>query len=481
MSGFVLLTDRQTPPTVSGLRPMSLDELNEAEALDEGAVLVDAHNTGFAHAALAAMRLHTSPGVYLKPVFLVGREAELDRRPRAAADLVIAPEDLDEYRLQRLADTFGSWQTRMRTVSKAAAASTDCTENGRPMDTGPAVKFLRFLYVRNESATPVRGTWSMAGYHYPKLAYFLTADNLGILRTLEYLEAQGLLRGEFHDKAHFCAHCNSAFLNFRETCPHCQSANLAVDDLIHHFRCGHVAPKAEFTTSEGGFTCPKCNRDLNHLGTDYDKPSAVYTCRDCGHVFQEPDVSAACYNCGHTAAPEEHIHHEIKAFALTSLGESAAIHGLDSMFREILTERLHVVSMETFKVFLEIEINRITRYKKSESSVIFFHIADLFGLQADLGDKARSLFGEISDSIAKTLRTSDIITPLSDSTYVALLVETPLQGADIATRRIDDNLSALLSANMDMDVEIRTRAFPIKAGDDRDAILATVMDHANAR
>ena len=31
----------------------------------------------------------------------------------------------------------------------------------------------------------------------------------------------------------------------------------------------------------GDLVCPKCNRQLRHIGVDYEKPSKLFTCFNC--------------------------------------------------------------------------------------------------------------------------------------------------------------------------------------------------------
>jgi DNA-directed RNA polymerase subunit RPC12/RpoP len=405
----------------------------------------------------------------------MGDEDQFGKRLSEAADLVASREAVCTYGGQQIRDRFAPWLKRMRQFMQTGASGAE----GPAHDANLGVRLLRYLYVRREEIIPIRGAWSIYGYHYPKLSMFLETDDVSIVKMLKYLESQALLEGGFHDKAYACARCGCNFLNFREVCPHCRSANLQVDDLVHHFRCGHVAPEPEF--KEGGeMVCPKCSRPLNNLGTDYDKPSLVYTCLDCGHTFQEPEISTVCYNCDFTASPEEMEHQVVKRYRITALGENAAIHGLESLFREVLTEKMHVVDLDTFKVFAEIERNRILRYKKSESSVIYFTIRNLGSLHMELGDQAKAVFGELSEVVAGTLRTSDVVSPLNESTYLALLVETPLEGARVATRRLDENITELMRANVSREANIKTHAFSVSDEEGTKELLRKVMDHANA-
>lgn len=167
-------------------------------------------------------------------------------------------------------------------------------------------------------------------------------------------------------------------------------------------------------------------------------------------------------------------------YRITALGENAAIHGLESLFREVLTGKMHVVDIDTFKVFLEVERNRIRRYKKSDSSIIYFTLRELEELHLAMGDQAKAVFNELSEVVAGTLRTSDVISPLNESTYLALLNETPLERARIATKRLEENIAELIRANVSREAGIKTHAFSVSGDIEAKDLLKTVMDHANA-
>jgi hypothetical protein len=480
VSGLILVSDRKDIKVCDGVdyEIMTPGAVRNLRSLDADLIIIEARQEEFALIALAAVRQNGSPDVYPMPVVLMGDETELSTRLVEAADEVASRETICSYGGLHIREKFTAWLKRLRQI-RAMASATSGAEAGPPHDANLGVRILRYMYVQRGDILPVRGVWSIHGYHYPKLSMFLDYDDISVTKMLQYLQSQALIEGQFHDKTYACARCGCNFLNFRETCPHCHSANLKVDDLVHHFRCGHVAPEPEFKQGNA-MTCPKCSRELTGLGTDYDKPSLVYSCRDCGHIFQDPDISAVCFNCSFSAPPEDMTHQTINRYKITALGENAAMHGLESLFREVLTGKMHVVDLETFRVFAEVERNRIRRYKKSESSVIYFTIRNLGTLHMELGDNAKAVFNELSDVVSGTLRTSDVVSPLNETTYLALLAETPLSGAQIATRRLDENISALVQANVSDDADIRTHAFALDPEEETAELIKRVMDHANA-
>ncbi|MFW5837316.1 MAG: hypothetical protein ACOCVM_04865 [Desulfovibrionaceae bacterium] len=461
-------------------RAATVEDLRSEQDLDAEILAVDAHSRDYALQALSAVRQNPSLAVYPLPVVLAGDEDALGRQAALAADRVVSRDRLDPAGVQQLQDAFAPWLKRLRKLKEASEVRSSMnSQDALSPDANLGVRMLRYLYIRREEMAPARGVWSIYGYHYPQLAMFLETEDASVAKMLKYLESQALLHGEFHDKVFACARCGCHYLNFREVCPHCRSANLKADDLVHHFHCGHVAPEPEFRDDKS-MVCPKCDRELKRLGSDYDKPSVVYTCRDCGHTFQDPDISAVCFNCGYTAEPDGQIHMDIKRYSLASLGENAAIHGLTSLFKEVLTQKMQVVDMETFQIFLEQERLRIQRYEKSDSSLIYFSILNLGELHRELGEQTRAVFTELVDVVAATLRDSDVISPLNDSTYLALLVETPGDGAKAAVRRLEKNIAELLQENVDREASIKTGDFSVTGDEHAADLLKQVTDQANA-
>ena len=68
-------------------------------------------------------------------------------------------------------------------------------------------------------------------------------------------------------------------------CPKCKIKKLFSEYSIHHFVCGYVGPESDFFQDKK-LICTKCNRELRHIGVDYDKASIITECKN-GHVFQD--------------------------------------------------------------------------------------------------------------------------------------------------------------------------------------------------
>jgi GGDEF domain-containing protein len=429
------------------------------------AFVLDARTPAAARAGLAAIRQSSLPRVYLLPVFLAASEdAELSTLLAAGADAVL-PLDAGTASINPgVLDLVDAILARMQQIPQL--------DQGR--DTNLAFKAVRLLYVRGLSAVPERTAEDPQGFAYPPLEPLVDKPDGTIQRLLAFLEGQGLVRGTFTDRIYRCGRCRSAFLSVREACAHCQSFQLDVDDLIHHFRCAHVAPAHDFVSPDG-LSCPKCNRPLRHIGVDYDKPSQVYQCLDCGRTAQDVDTLATCYRCGHTASPDAHEVVIVKRYALTALADSAARYGMESLFRQILESELEILPISVFKRLVQLEIERIGRYGRSQSTVGVLQIANLAEIYLDAGGRAREVLAELAAILRSVLRTTDVITTLNEMLFLILFVETPPDGAERALERIGSRVAELVSTNLQREAQSAFRAAPIRGGQTADQVVDALL------
>lgn len=120
-------------------------------------------------------------------------------------------------------------------------------------------------------------------------------------------------------RTHKCAKCQHSHLIYLETCPNCGSNVLDYEPVIHHFPCANISP--EHTYSVGGqLICPKCHKQLRHVGIDYDRPAALYFCRNCGKSFLHPDTKALCTNCGTISDVQDLYPHDVHEIEITQDG-----------------------------------------------------------------------------------------------------------------------------------------------------------------
>jgi DNA-binding response OmpR family regulator len=89
-----------------------------------------------------------------------------------------------------------------------------------------------------------------------------------------------------------------------ERCPRCGSGSLSRGQLIEHFFCGNVGLDQDFK-DEYKYICPKCNRELKLLGTDYRNAGFQYRCVDCSEIFPAPVLKWRNLQTGKLWSPED--------------------------------------------------------------------------------------------------------------------------------------------------------------------------------
>ena len=89
-----------------------------------------------------------------------------------------------------------------------------------------------------------------------------------------------------------CNQCNSTNITYTAECPNCKGINFKQQNLIEHYYCGEVFPKEPNIT-----TCPKCNKEIGSVGTDYREFSDYYVCNSCNDRFPKPLSRFNCLDC----------------------------------------------------------------------------------------------------------------------------------------------------------------------------------------
>lgn len=284
------------------------------------------------------------------------------------------------------------------------------------------VEILRAVARAGGALVPTRAAQARLGHSYGEVGENAASD-------LTFLAKRDYLTEKFFDRVSLCPKCSGHEINLREVCPSCGSAHLKDEKLLHHFRCGFVAPVSAFTAQGEQLLCPKCNGALKHLGTDHDRLGDAYSCADCATSFQDPPVGAVCLACGTASRSEDLIHADIYSYKLTSLGAAAARRGT---LYEHEDDVLYLGDLPVYRptVFLELieqEARRIKRFRNG-FSVMVLHWEEPVDLdEAPVIDTLRTLRAQ--------LRESDVLGQIDDCSYGILLPGTEKRGARIVARR----------------------------------------------
>lgn len=129
-------------------------------------------------------------------------------------------------------------------------------------------------------------------------------------------------RTRFIDKIHVCPACHRSHLLFFESCPKCGSSDIREEPVLHHFRCANVSPESTYAW-DGELRCPKCKHFLRHIGVDYDKPSSIYTCKQCDETFMYPDMRVQCTTDRKTWMPDDLKPVDVEEYEFTPEGIKA--------------------------------------------------------------------------------------------------------------------------------------------------------------
>jgi hypothetical protein len=132
---------------------------------------------------------------------------------------------------------------------------------------------------------------------YPLADKVLGQSNSFTLQLLEDLTRLGYIIKKFYDKVLFCPVCNSTDLRYTTYCPKCDSGYILRSLVFEHPSCGYIGIEKEFIMNETGRICPKCRRELNLIGSDYNSPGYYYKCYDCGELSATPVEKWHCRQC----------------------------------------------------------------------------------------------------------------------------------------------------------------------------------------
>jgi hypothetical protein len=305
---------------------------------------------------------------------------------------------------------------------------------------------LRLAYSRD---APVEAVFNA---RYPlTVQYPLVGTGPGIRQHLEVLANQELLSRRHFTRTHGCIKCGSARLNIYEACPACGSSDLFEEVLVHHYRCGCQEAESHFIQGDV-LICPKCHRELRHLGVDYGKPGKIVTCRVCGAANSEPTVNFVCMDCAAVtladAAPATDWYH----YDLTTLGLNALREGRlpQSDVNPGLEQSPRAYSPREFGL-LAMQEKRVARQAEQAFSVARMSFPNLEDVRDEHGAQAaETAFQHAVAVIVKAVRVSDFVGIASTS---SVIVGFPgLKPADI--RPIEDRIRQTIRDSSEIPLEL---------------------------
>lgn len=299
------------------------------------------------------------------------------------------------------------------------------------------LSYLAARTARGQGLRPQVDMTAETGYSYPLVSLFLDYPCSKAHEVLENWEKAKLLQGDEVDRVNLCPHCLRYNLNFREVCPQCGSGRIHEESTVHHFACGYIGFERDFVQGML-WICPKCGKDLRHIGVDYDKPVDNIWCAECRANFSDPALECFCLHCRTTTHPHQLLTKTIKSFYITTVGVRYAQHGSlpELGFVNLLKDDFNLYDIQVFKEYLRIEYLRCQRYKFS-SSLVVFQLQNLDELLEQIGVEAiMKIRREIIDILKKDLRNTDLITAVSNHETAFLLPNTPQKDIQSVTHRL---------------------------------------------
>lgn len=441
------------------------NDLDIKKVVISDAVILDYSNQEGCKAFLKQVRSSYVESIYLVPVFILSINNEIDSFTASLSDGTI--QSLQE---EAFMGPFQAIDQRIKLLQ-----STDNTEQEIKIQN----KLLRYHYTRQTRMRAVVSAQSHTGYVFPLLSlHFNNANTEEKFTLLDKMVAKEYFRLRYDDIVHLCNNCYSGFLNYREVCPKCNTSDLYTENLVHHFVCAHVAPESDFINGDQ-MICPKCNRLLRHIGVDYDKPSLIYTCNNCGHHFQDSLMQAKCMNCSTVHNVDSLLERKIYNYELTALGEEAAMAGLlPSEQKE--TELNGYIGFSTFNIFLKYEIERIKNSGKT-SSIGSLSLKTPAALASSMGVKYNTVVGEISEFIKNATLATDILSFINNNTFLIISPDNDKFRLESLLNNIRHSVQKLIDSNVnEANIILKIKAENIDSVKNHNDLINSLLTHNGA-
>ena len=392
------------------------------------AIIITSTEKEHALEILNAIRLHNSTSIYLMPIWV------LDKTFSTVSihfDGVFNPENANE-------------QVKKTHDKISMVASSQHHISDRIIEQ----KFLNYLYTRSGKIIPIKDRLSKSGYAFPFIDLLTRGDEYERFKALRLWEQEALIKGRLYDRIQLCQECSDAFLMFKEVCPKCNSLDIKAQDIIHHFPCAHVAPKQQFQSEKSDhLECPKCDKQLRHIGIDYDKPSVVHSCNNCNHSFQQASMVAECHSCHTQNKLTELIEVDVKEYTLSLKAISQVENGVSTDVKS-----KQAISQKTiFDQLVHQERSRTFVKGRGSFAVELTFEGKLFSiLSADFLSK----FWTEIDTIVDAYILNPIYKCRENQTIELLLIDIENDKVDEIIEKLQYNMKIIIEDNIGKDIQV---------------------------
>jgi hypothetical protein len=282
--------------------------------------------------------------------------------------------------------------------------------------------------------------------------YPLLGRAAGMRQRLEMLAGLSLLQRRHFTRTHACSQCSSARLHVCEACPGCGGQELAVEPLVHHYRCGWKEPESRFA-KDRALICPKCRRELRHFGVDYDKPGSVTVCRGCGATNAEPAVQFVCLDCAGVTPSGDAQATDWHHYALTADGLRAMREGRLPRLEigPLIEGRARTYPLAEFRLLAAQGLRIAQRYGRP-FTVARLSLTNVDALRAELGPVRMDLAFRLAvDAMMESLRDADFA---GADGATSLLIGFPETSAKHVSTNVVDRLRAVIKKSVAAPLEL---------------------------
>jgi len=178
------------------------------------------------------------------------------------------------------------------------------------------------------------------GYVYPEAEEIVDKNNKVVEAKLRELYEAGVLDRHFFDKVFRCPFCGFPSVLLRYSCTRCGSRNIRQEDMIQHYKCGHVDLARRFKTGDK-LICPQCAAELESLGKDYLKPGVMFECQNCGDISGSVHKKMFCYTCNNLIEKDKEVLEDVWVYKISNENRTLLLEVLKprQRIREILQDK----------------------------------------------------------------------------------------------------------------------------------------------
>jgi hypothetical protein len=438
------------------------------EPLDKyDAIILDARNVEFTRIIIKLFRSSPHVDYYLKPIFLINAREATDPYISELSDGSLSSFD----QIPEIINDINDINQRAAQLEHAKSKSFEVQLFN---------KVLNYLFTRNiNNLKPHHDINSAIGYSYPVISVnFEPFEESKVLDHLEWAEKENLIWPDFHDRIYLCNNCKCGHLSYREICPNCDSANMRAEDLVHHFPCGYIGALSDFRNQvDTVLSCPKCSKELRHIGVDYDKPSIINHCQNCNEVFQDYLVKAKCVQCGNDSDVQFLISKNIHVYKLTKKGRTAALSGMFTSDFVPADEVSGSIDPKVFNTMMHYERERLKSNAVITSNIVVLYFENIFDLYRIIGrSKEKPLLSEIVLVIRANITPADFISVNNPSLITVCMNDTSPEQVKLSVDRIIRTITELIANNFNkFSLKISSTVQPLTKEKPFDKQLQTII------